>query len=680
MCDMRSRFCIPFPLLFVALLSLESPDLSRFTYWVARRHPFWALSYSAVFANAELVNRTVDDSSSEIVYTPATSWHSSANQCATCLAPSSDLAYQGTWHDGTHIIPTFDADDLNENATNDTDDQPSGKPSPPSPPPPPPTQVKDDDEHEHDDDDDDDDNHGDDDNDGKDKDKGKGRGKGGLDKRASRSVREREKWFRRQQDADDNPFFVPKLDSDDEGFVDTPVLANFNFTGSAVYVFGLIPLFPAAANNTPTFVNLTYTLDSQPAGDFSHSGTQSPVSPTPAPSAFQQSVPIFARTGLPEGFHALTINVGPDSVFLLDYIIYSQDDGFGGGGNDTDNAVSTTWSAPGSSGTSGAGSSAPSTGPTQSTSTSTKSHNVATFAGAVGGSVGLLAVLSLSLALSLYRRRRAAQRRDRQYRAARTRRSDASIGESFHTDASEDGPPMQGPAPFIPRYFPGTVPTAPPPYVPSNSPEPTDSLLAPSTSIHSPLASVSWNTYRPVPAGDPGDSSYADRPPPTPPPIDDGYFAPPPTFGEAIASPVPAILSRLSGMPVASQATSPRPPSLTSISTLPSRAASRSSATAQSSNDTSPRGSALPENYTRVVSSQASNSSLRGAHSSLSSSAQPLIPVTPPEIHSTLSEPLADPPPSSHSEVPPSIPPPIEVLQAEQGQIRRTSDEDTASR
>ena len=119
-------------------------------------------------------------------------------------------------------------------------------------------------------------------------------------------------------------------------------------SGSAVYVYAMVPLFPAAANNTPTFVNLTYTLDSQPAGTYSHSGTQNSVSPTPVPSAFAQTVPVFARSGLPEGSHSLTINVGPDSVLLLDYILYSKDDGFSDG-NGTDNAVSTTWSAPGSS-------------------------------------------------------------------------------------------------------------------------------------------------------------------------------------------------------------------------------------------------------------------------------------------------------------------------------------------
>lgn len=314
-------------------------------------------------------------------------------------------------------------------------------------------------------------------------------------------------------------------------------------------------------------------------------------------------------------------------------------------------------------------------------STDTKQHNIATFAGAVGGSVGLLAVLAMSLALSIYRRRRAARRRDRRYRAARTRSSNASISESFHTDASEDGPPMSGPSPFVPRYFPGTVPAAPPPYVPSHSPGPTDALLAPSSTIHSPPASVSWNTHRPGSTSESGDTSYADRPPPTPPLIEDGYYAPPPTFGEALASPIPAILARLSGLPIPSQATSPRPASQASMSTPLSRRPSRSSMVAQSSNETtSDRGVASLPAYTRGLSSQGSNSSLRGGLSSLpSGAAQPLLTQTPPQIHTSLSEVGVDRPSTSHSQRPPSIPPPIEGSQTEQD-ARRTVDDDLTSR
>ena len=32
-------------------------------------------------------------------------------ECDTCLSPPSTSAHGGTWHDGTHIIPTLDEDD-----------------------------------------------------------------------------------------------------------------------------------------------------------------------------------------------------------------------------------------------------------------------------------------------------------------------------------------------------------------------------------------------------------------------------------------------------------------------------------------------------------------------------------------------------------------------------------------
>lgn len=190
-----------------------------------------------------------------------------------------------------------------------------------------------------------------------------------------------------------------------------------------------------------------------------------------------------------------------------------------------------------------------------------KSHNVATFAGAVGGSVGLLAVLALSLAFSIYRRRLRARRRDRAYRET-GRGHDQSVN-SFHTDASEDGPPMQGPAPFVPRYFPGTIITAaPPPYSPPASPsnEQTSGLLG------APVPSMLWSSRRQGgSSGDSDSSSYADRPPPTPPVLpvpdmEDGYFAAPPSFQIAIATPVPAILAGLSGTTSTSPSPAPRPP------------------------------------------------------------------------------------------------------------------------
>lgn len=104
-------------------------------------------------------------------------------------------------------------------------------------------------------------------------------------------------------------------------------------------------------------MNLTFQLDSHPAGTYQHLGTASA-------SGFLPSQPVFAKTDLAEAPHNLTIQVGPDSVLLLDYIVYTQgvlDDG-------TDSLSSMPFStpsdAPGAQETgSGTGSSAPSAGP-----------------------------------------------------------------------------------------------------------------------------------------------------------------------------------------------------------------------------------------------------------------------------------------------------------------------------
>ena len=62
---------------------------------------------------------------------------------------------------------------------------------------------------------------------GSDDDKGNG-GETGHGKRLLRGVDRA-----RRQTSTDNPFFTPNFDSDDAGFVDTPVLAQFNFTGAS---------------------------------------------------------------------------------------------------------------------------------------------------------------------------------------------------------------------------------------------------------------------------------------------------------------------------------------------------------------------------------------------------------------------------------------------------------------
>ncbi|EKM52831.1 uncharacterized protein PHACADRAFT_261484 [Phanerochaete carnosa HHB-10118-sp] len=538
---MRSPSYAVFCLVVVALLS--PAPATRVAYW-PRSADFWAIATAA--------NVTIDDTSSLITYSANDTWRPSTVPCDTCLDPDNSLAYAGTWHDGTHIIPTVDNDDV------DDTDQQSGKSGNGGG-----KQGGDGDQD------------GDGGGDGDSGDNGKG-GKDGQHRRGMQDVGVPR--FKRQESIVSNPFFTPNLDSDDPGFVDKSVTVEFNFTGSAIYVFAIMPLFAAPANTTPTFMNLTYTFDSQPAGVFLHSG-----SATAPNTSYSPSVVVFQKTGLPESPHSLTVSVGPDSVFLLDYIVYTQDSDFEPAANNTSGGSSS--SAPVSSPV-GVVNASPSPTISQATasasSSASKSHNVSTFAGAVGGSVGLLTFLSFALAFSLCRRRRLARRRDRAYRESRRETSSIS---TFHTDASEDGPPMQGPVPFVPRYFPGTViHAAPPPYTPSASPsnEPTSALLG---TPETPTPSMMWSSRRT--GGVVGDSeSYAERPPPTPPPaggslmgtdVEEGYFAPPPSFQVAIATPVPAILAGLSGVssPAAGSPSPPSPPASPVIPLLPPPPSSR---------------------------------------------------------------------------------------------------------
>jgi hypothetical protein len=67
-------------------------------------------------------------------------------------------------------------------------------------------------------------------------------------------------------------------------------------------------------------MDLTFILDNEPAGTFSHTGLANI-------GGFRPNVPVFSRAGLSDSTHTLAVNLGPNSVFLLDYYIFSQEDG-----------------------------------------------------------------------------------------------------------------------------------------------------------------------------------------------------------------------------------------------------------------------------------------------------------------------------------------------------------------
>lgn len=178
---------------------------------------------------ADAVNKTIDDTSPAIVYTPASSWHASSTSCSVCLAPDPSIAFNSTWHDGTHIVPTVDADDRPDAQLA----QLSGtQPSHSSHSPGKEGGTKGPGGH-------DDSNlvQGDDgDEDGQSDDSDEGGTRGTRVKRrgallASRLVR-RQAPTPRSDQAAASPFYTPHFDSDDEGFIDHSVSAQLNFTGT----------------------------------------------------------------------------------------------------------------------------------------------------------------------------------------------------------------------------------------------------------------------------------------------------------------------------------------------------------------------------------------------------------------------------------------------------------------
>ena len=109
--------------------------------------------------------------------------------------------------------------------------------------------------------------------------------------------------------------------------------ANAIIAGTAIYLFAIVPQFPAPANTTPTWMELDFTLDSQSFGRFisqpgSVNGAASNISSSGSSSAtspqYIPHVPVFQASGLEDKQHTLIVNVAPDTVFLFDYAIITQ--------------------------------------------------------------------------------------------------------------------------------------------------------------------------------------------------------------------------------------------------------------------------------------------------------------------------------------------------------------------
>ncbi|THU85417.1 hypothetical protein K435DRAFT_389655 [Dendrothele bispora CBS 962.96] len=552
-------------------------------YSFVRLVVFWVLCLSKFGVNA-LVNVTVDDSDSSILYNPSEFWFSNAQSCLFCLHPDVSLAYKQTYHYGSHVN-SVDDDDASPSASSSSVSPPSSTSSPSSAPnPPAPTSTPATSpstptvapstptaspstptaspsasstppatgEAEEDDDDDDDDD--------EDHDSGRNRGPGGGSNGEGgegSSHRRRDK-------------LGARIDSDDPGFIDSVVNVQFKFTGTDVYLYGIKPLFHSDSPHTPTAMNLSFTLDNNPSGQY--------VNDTSATDSkdFAPNVLVFSQRNLDDKPHVLLVTIQPETIFIFDYMVYtSTNEALASLTTDMPTPTATTVSS----------------GPSK--------HNIATFAGAIGGSAGALGTLALCIFLSLCRRRRVAARRERRERLLQDPEHASSTSDNESSSARRgllglrlgssrrEQPQMIGPRPFVPRYFPGTVmppsygdsetpyhyadpedidassltnsvttregsvtaanastvpvvtqsgvpvitiPSAPPPvYNPSPTASNTNSHSAlPTTLSSTPLTSSTNPAAVPI--------TYADIPPSVPPPTTDQLEVPP-SFGEALASP-----------------------------------------------------------------------------------------------------------------------------------------------
>lgn len=154
-----------------------------------------------------------------------------------------------------------------------------------------------------------------------------------------------------------------------------PTTITFHFTGSAVYVFNILlnrPLDPT----TVTLANITFSIDGISPSAF----TRHPDLNGTTTILYNQLV--YQNTALNNGPHTLTMTVGPVSLILFDYLIYTMQS------NDTTSLAGSTASVSINSSQRSSEPTAPVS--TQSASSSTPVGSIA--GGVVGGVVILFGV------------------------------------------------------------------------------------------------------------------------------------------------------------------------------------------------------------------------------------------------------------------------------------------------
>ena len=177
-------------------------------------------------------------------------------------------------------------------------------------------------------------------------------------------------------------------------------MISVEFNGSAVYVFNLVAN-TVKGGSTTTFTNLTFHLDGELVGNFTHS----PISSAPI---IEYDVTVYSNSSLEHTQHTLDIMSASDtadSLILFDYIVYTTDeDDIRTGGNAS--------ALPSTKPPSNAMHTSPATASPAPPSSSRRSSKVGIIAGSAVTALAIMATAVLVLLFMRYRKAARLRRRE----------------------------------------------------------------------------------------------------------------------------------------------------------------------------------------------------------------------------------------------------------------------------
>ncbi|KAI1791561.1 hypothetical protein LXA43DRAFT_1010776 [Ganoderma leucocontextum] len=99
-------------------------------------------------------------------------------------------------------------------------------------------------------------------------------------------------------------------------YVGTPIQVQVTFRGTAVYVYNVIPNYLKGAH---TVVNLSFSIDGQTVGQFTHTPDSS--------STILYNHLVYSNTGLSDSVHTLVMSVleNDQSLIIFDYLVYTTE-------------------------------------------------------------------------------------------------------------------------------------------------------------------------------------------------------------------------------------------------------------------------------------------------------------------------------------------------------------------